>query len=192
MDIKSLVVLNLISDPVILDVMLLESNTKCMVTTAQILADRALQASCDEQCVDWAIGLLETGHETAATCRLVAKLRPHNHFELASLRDQILVELGVDATSDNDAIIMYSAELLGRANDGTMDLDTAIAEVKDMYVSNDLDPSEIYDFYLLYFARADFKEQEFQYYWPDADRSNIEQITRDRIRQFIDEHQVAG
>jgi len=163
-----------------------------MVTTAQILADRALQTSCGEQCVDWAIGLLETGRETSATCRLAAKLKPHNHFELASLRDQILVELGVYDTSDDDAIIMYSAELLGRANDGTVELDTAIAEVKDMYVANDLDPSEIYDFYLLYFARADLKEQEFQYYWPDANRSNIEQITRDCVHKFVAEHRNRG
>ncbi len=129
-----------------------------MVTTAQILAERALQKPCDEQCVDWAIGLLESGRETSATCRLAAKLTPHNHFELASLRDQLLSELGVFGTSDNDAIILYSAELLGRANDGRIDLDTAIAEVKNMYVSNDYDPHEIHAFYLLYFARVDLKE----------------------------------
>ncbi len=163
-----------------------------MITTAQILAERSLQKPCDEQCVDWAIHLLESGHETTATCRLAAKLRPHNHFDLTSLRDQILTELGVIGTSNDDAITSYAAELLAHANDGTMDMDAAIDEIKDMYVSNDLAPDEIYDFYLLYFARTDLRDQEFQYYWPDADRSNIENITRDRISEFLSEHRNRG
>lgn len=156
-----------------------------MVTTAQILAERTLQVSCDEQCVDWAIGLLASGHETSAACRLAAKLTPHNHFELASLRDQILSELGVFETSGNEAIILYSAELFRRALDETLDLELAIARVKELYVSNDLEPSEIHDFYLLYFASIDLKESDFQYYWPSADRSNIEHITRERIQEFL-------
>jgi hypothetical protein len=163
-----------------------------MVTTAQILAERALQQPCDEQCIDWAIRLLESGHETTATCRLAAKLKPHNHFDLASLRDQILTELGVFDTSNDDAITMFATELLRHANDGTMDVDTVLTEVKDLYISNDLAPDEIYDFYSLCYARADLKEQEFQYYWPDADRSNIETITRDRIREFVTEHRNRG
>lgn len=163
-----------------------------MVTTARILAERALQKPCDEQCVDWAIGLLEAGHESIPTCRLAAQRRPHNHFELASLRDQILEELGVTDTSDEDAIVMYAVELLSHANDGTMDIDVVIEEVKDLYISHDLEPDAIYDFYLLYFARFDLKEQDFQYYWPDANRSNIDQITRDRVREFVAEHRNGG
>ena len=67
-----------------------------MVTASQILAERALQLLCDEQCFDWAICLLESGHETTSACRLASKLRHHNHFELADLQDRILVEIGID------------------------------------------------------------------------------------------------
>ena len=157
-----------------------------MVTTAQILAERAMQLPCGEKCVDWAIRLLESGHESQSAYRLAAKLRPHNHFELASLRDQVLTELNLADTADVVAICSYVAEILANSNENT--LDAVLTEIKDIYLSNDHEPIEIYDFYLLYFARADLKEQEFQYYWPDATRDNIERITNDRIREFIVEH----
>mgnify|MGYP000135367706 CR=1 FL=1 len=174
------------SHPVILNVITLNSIFIRMVTTAQILAERAMQLPCGEKCVDWAIRLLESGHESQSAYRLAAKLRPHNHFELASLRDQVLTELNLADTADVVAICSYVAEILANSNENT--LDAVLTEIKDIYLSNDHEPIEIYDFYLLYFARADLKEQEFQYYWSDATRDNIERITNDRIREFIVEH----
>jgi hypothetical protein len=162
-----------------------------MVSTAQILAERALQVSCGRQCVEWAIGLLESGHEGIPICRLSAHLPPHNHFELASLRDLILCELGLIETSIEDSITMYAAELLEAADNGQSDVDTAIAEVKDLCIANDYQ-SNIYDFYALYFARADLREQNFQYYYPDADRSNIDEVTRKRVREFVAEQRHRG
>jgi hypothetical protein len=85
-----------------------------------------------------------------------------------------------------------STELIRHANDGTMDVDTVVAKINDLYVSNDLAPKDLCDFYLLYFTPADLKEREFQYYWPDANRTNDETITRDRIREFIAEHENRG
>lgn len=87
-----------------------------MVTTAQVLAERAMQLPCDEQCVDWAIRLQESGHETAATSQLAAKLRPHSHFELAALRDRILVELDAADTTFDSAVCAYVAEMLADSN----------------------------------------------------------------------------
>ncbi len=158
-----------------------------MITTAQILAERALQKSCSEQCVNWAIGLLESGCESPTACRLAAKCPPHNHFELASLRDQVLEELGVIDTPHDEAIIDFAAELLSRAEDETMDLDAAIEMVKDLCVANNYQ-ADLHDFYLLYFARTDLREREYQYYWSDADRSNIDEVTRERVRRFLTEY----
>ncbi len=155
-----------------------------MASTAQIIAERALQEPCGENCVDWAIGLLESGHDTITICRLAAQRPPYDHFELVPLRDQILTELGLINTSMDESILMYATELLAKADAGTMPLDTAIAEVKDLCIGNDYQ-DEIYDFYLLYFANADLREQDSQYYYPDANRSNIEQITRDRVSEFV-------
>ena len=116
-----------------------------------------MQLPCGEKCVDWAIRLLESGHESQSAYRLAAKLRPHNHFELASLRDQVLTELNLADTADVVAICSYVAEILANSNENT--LDAVLTEIKDIYLSNDHEPIEIYDFYLLYFARADLKNR---------------------------------
>jgi hypothetical protein len=115
-------------------------------------------------------------------------LPPHNHFELASLRDQILAELNVFEMSDSDAMVAYTIELLGRAESGALELDSAIAKVKELYVGNSYEPKEIYDFYLLYFARRDVKVEGNQHYWPGADGSSIERITNDRVRKFLSDY----
>ena len=108
-----------------------------MVTTLQILAERAMQQTFDEQCLVWAIRLLESGNETLAACRLATKLRPHNHFELASLRDQILNELGHAQTSNENAITAYAVEILADAVNGRADLDEVLGKTNDLCIGND-------------------------------------------------------
>lgn len=155
-----------------------------MVSTAQMLTERGLQRTCGQPCVDWAIGLLEAGHDSILICQLAAHRAPHNHFELASLRDRILRELGLLDTSLGDAITMYATELLEAADSGQMDVDAALATIKDLCVANDHQPN-IYDFYSLYYARAELREQGYQYYYADPDSLNIDVVTRQRVRKFL-------
>jgi hypothetical protein len=156
-----------------------------MVSTAQILAGRSLQHTCGQNCVDWAMTLLESGQDSLTICRLASMRPPHNHFELASLREMVLGELGLDAISIDDAITMYSTELISDALAGRKELDAVLEEIKEMCIANDYQ-SNIHDFYLLYFARLDLREQDYQYYWPDADRSNVDTCTLDRMRIFVE------
>ena len=154
-----------------------------MVTTTKILADRVLQRACDEPCVDWAIELLANGNEHPATVRLATKLRPHNHFELASLRDQILSALGMDTKTDAEVLIEYATEILHDAAAEKRNQIETITEVKDLCITLDYHEA-IYDFYSLYFAWADLQISEVQWYWQGADRSNIESLIHDRILEF--------
>lgn len=162
-----------------------------MISTAQILSERSLQSTCDQNCVDWAIHLLESGHDSPVVCRLATMRPPHNHFELASLRDTVLDELGFSAITIDDAITMYASELISDALAGRSAMDGVLEQLKDMCVANDYQ-ANIHDFYLLYFARVDLRSQGYQYYWPDADRSNIDTCTLDRMRLFLDAAQKTG
>ena len=74
----------------------------------------------------------------------------------------------------------------------TLDMDTTIAEVKDLHTSNNLAPTEIYDFYWLYFPRTDLRKSEFQHNRPESDRSIIDTITRDRIDRIVTKHGNLG
>lgn len=115
---------------------------------------------------------------------MAAMLPPHNHFELAVLRDKILMDLGVQETSIDDAILMYATELLQAANDGILDSETAVTKVADLCIENDYQ-SAIFDFFLLYWANKDLREQGFQYYWQNANRGNIEEVIQARIQEFL-------
>ncbi|NND96289.1 MAG: hypothetical protein HKN47_03040 [Pirellulaceae bacterium] len=156
-----------------------------MTTTAEILAQRALQTPCGEQCVDWALALLESGRDGAALCRLASCRPPYNHFELASLRDQALIAMRLDDVSNDDADAMYASELLAAGLAGESVILDAVAHVKDLCLANNYQ-RELYDFYLLYFANSDLQEQDIQHYWPEADRSNIDAIIRERVLRFLD------
>ena len=154
------------------------------VTTARILADKAIQMACGEECVDWAMQLLESGHDTDYVARLAGMLPPHNHFEIADMRDRVLQELGQLDVPPSEAIRQYAVDILKSALNGESELLDAIARVKNVCGDYGCEP-DVYDFYLLYFAHCDLQETDVQFYWPGATRENIVAIIRDRAEAFV-------
>lgn len=139
---------------------------------------------CGEQCVDWAIDLLASGHEEMPVCRLAAKSRPYNSFEIASLRDQILQMLGLSDLTADECLVIYARELLLAALNDDLPIREALERIRDLYNANDCQ-SELHDFYLLYWAWDDLDSEDQTFHWPSADRRNIERITRDVALKFI-------
>ncbi len=74
-------------------------------------------------------------------------------------------------------------ELTYRANS---DLPTEIEAVAQLCIQHDYAP-DLYDFYLLHDAYDSLRTSELQWYWPDAGRSNILQIMRQRAEEFVRE-----
>lgn len=155
-----------------------------IITTAPILADKALQRTCGQECVDWAVSMLEQGHDNPGITMLAGLSPPFNHFEVAGYRDRSLRELGITDVSDSIAVTTYVAERLRLALSGEADLAATLCVIKDLCVARDY-PRDIYDFYLLYFAHTDLQESEFQWYWPEATRENIVSIIRQRAEAFF-------
>lgn len=110
--------------------------------------------------------------------------RPHNHFEIAGMRDRALHELQLPDLSPSDAVRQYAVELLESALNGGSELLDALTIIKDLCIANDYQ-SDIQDFYLLYFAYCDLQETDNQYYWPDATRENIVMIIHERADAFV-------
>jgi hypothetical protein len=106
------------------------------VTTARILAEKALQETCGQQCVDWAIGMLERGHDRPSLLQLAGMLPPHNHFEIAALRDRAMEELRIVEVLPSEAIRAYADEVLRFALAGNLDLIKAIEIVSDLCIAD--------------------------------------------------------
>jgi hypothetical protein len=154
------------------------------ITTAQLLAEKALQKPCGQHCVDWAIGMLEEGRDGHNLTMLAGMLPPYNHFEIAALRDRALRELGIADIDREHAERTYASECLRLGLAGESNLLEAVSEIKDLCIANNYQ-KDIFDFYLLYFAYEDLECRGQQYYWPGANRDEIESIIRKRAEQFL-------
>lgn len=154
------------------------------VTTARILADKACQRQCGQECVDWAVSMLEQGCDGHCIMMLAGLTPPFNHFEVARFRDRALQEIGAaDITSPTsaDAVVadMFRHELANEA-----ELAAALEVAKDLYVAFDL-PHSLRDFYLLHLAWDELKEHEEQFYWDGANRENVVSIVRAQASAFL-------
>ena len=154
------------------------------VTTARILANKALQNACGRECVDWAVSMLEAGADTPHLRILAGELPPYNHFVVAQLRDAALHELNLAEPVGDVAVRKYAVERLRAALAGDEDLIEVLSVVKDLCISHDYQ-KDLYDFYLLFFAYSDLQEEPHQWYWAGATRENIVSVIRQRARDFV-------
>jgi hypothetical protein len=156
------------------------------INLAYILADKTLQQHCGQNCVDWAITMLEEGRDGDFLARLAGMQPPYNHFELADFRDRALLELGVAPLDGPAAIKAFAAERLRLALSGQMELIVAVSAIKELCLEHGHLP-ELNDFQLLYWAWSDLRDFNEQWYWSDATRENINEIIRQRAIAFLDE-----
>lgn len=163
-----------------------DKNPMTKVTTAQILVDRTLNQLCEQRCVDWAISMLEEGHDGDWLRMLAGKIPPCNHFEIADLRDRTLHEQGITDLDPSATIRAFTAEQLRLALSGEVELFTVLETIKDLFVAQD-HMKELYDFYLLFWAYTDLSYSENQWYWDGATRENIDEIVRHRAVRFLQE-----
>lgn len=119
--------------------------------------------------------------------RLAGMLPPHNHFELAFLRDQTLLEQGI-AEQDRPATLrVFAIERLRLALAGEMNLIAALKVVSDLYTAEE-GMRDLLDFFLLYWAYSDLCVSDVQWYWDGATRENIHAIILTRAKEFLREH----
>jgi len=153
------------------------------ITTARILTDKVLEETCGQECVDWAISMLEQDCDGHYLAILAGMSPPFNHFEIADLRDHSLREMGLSDFNESTAITTYVAEQLRILLNGA-DLAAKLDVIKDICIALDYQ-KDIYDFYLLYFAYTDLQESDFQWYWEGATRENIVSIVHERAEAFL-------
>jgi hypothetical protein len=160
-------------------------------TTKKILALKALNRTCAEECVDWAIGQIERGINTRHVLMLSGMTPPFNHFEMSDLRDRALGEVAAEPMAYADAVKVIAAETAADALHGRIDMLSALHMLNRLCIDEDY-PPDLKDFYLLYFAWDDLLTSEIQWYWPGATRDNVAAIAEEIIRGFVASARTAG
>lgn len=144
---------------------------------------KALQRACGQDCVDWAIGLLEKNASTRNVEILAGMTPPFNPFEMSALRDRVLEDLGVPELSRDEAVVAYAAELAADAVADDRSPFTLLKELSELCIAEDY-LRELHNCYLLSNAWEDLLDRSIQWYWEGATLDNIESLARAELARL--------
>lgn len=140
-----------------------------------------------DECIQWAIEMLQLGYETPSLLIVAGLPKSPNPWELHSYLKAALSELKISVKTGEDATISYCAYHLKRIASG-QEVKRNLGMVYEFCMARNYEKN-IFDFYLLYWAWQDFDYgSTYQHYWPDAKRNNIEQLVVDRAKRWMVEH----
>lgn len=152
---------------------------KLTKTTPEVLAFKVLWKRIDQVWVDWAVAMLMAGYDTEHLRILAWETEPFYQFEMQNIIDKVLTELQIDC-SDKDKIIKdYVCYLIDKSFDGEIESLELLNILKDLFIELELNCDYLYGFYLLYFAKDDLLDSEYQYHWDGGTRENIDKIITD-------------
>lgn len=155
--------------------------------TSEVFARRYLNSGPDLAVVTWAENMVTAGFDSDHLSILVGETAPFNKFEIDALLDRIQSELEVPKIgSQTEATQIIATAWIQRFIRGLNDSAAVMHELAELYIHEE--EACVYDFYLLHYAAADLEMDEHQFYWPGANRKNIEKIIRDRCLEWIEEH----
>lgn len=152
--------------------------------TENILAAKALNIDCGQQCINWALSMIEQGYDDKSLYMLACMQAPFNHFEIAELRDKVLIKFKIPDISLPTALHIYATETIKNALLGKVEFIHALHILNQLCIDNNY-YRELYNFYLLYHAYIDLHQNEIQFYWDNATIDNIDEIIRKCFESFI-------
>ena len=156
--------------------------------TYKVVAYSDLTTVNGDDCVDWAIEMLQLGYDTPSLLILAGLTKPTNQFEVRDYLKRALEELKLDEKTGDDATLSYSSYYITRIAAG-QEVKRNLGMIYEFCLARNYE-KVIYDFYLLYWAWDDLDYgNDFQAYWPDADKSNIEQIVIETAKKWVLENE---
>jgi hypothetical protein len=137
-----------------------------------------------DECVDWAVEMIELGYDTEHLLILAGLTKRVNFFETEKYLQTAMNELGLKLKTDDDGVISYSSFYIMQIAKG-INTKENLKTLADYVVDVDYSRSA-YDFYSLHWAWSDMEWNDGQqWYWPDATPDNIEVIVTDRAKQWL-------
>lgn len=141
-----------------------------------------------DECIQWAIEMLQFGYETPSLLIVAGLPKSSDQLEIRNYLKAALSELGLAEKTGEDATISYSAYHLNRIAAG-QEVKRNLGMIYEFCLVRNYD-KVIYDFYLLYHAWQDFDYgSTYQYYWSGATENNIEHLVVDRAKRWVLENE---
>jgi len=157
--------------------------------TYKILWDKSQKHLFDESLQEWAVQMIGAGYESMDLYELAGMLKPYNQFELQDLACKVLSVLSLDYSDIDKVLDDYIYYFLFKNIDDITAYPKILRQLRDIYYELDMD-SRLLNFSLLYWAKEDLQYDEVQWYWPSADRSNIDNIIREEFIKWKQAYKV--
>lgn len=156
-----------------------------VISTYRILMKKTFNEDIDESWGEWALEMMEAGYDSDNLYILAGITKPYNQFELQELTDKVIADLNLEISDKSLTIRNYIYYILSTTINEPSKYLFTLREVKDICIGLDME-KEYMDFYLLYFAKDDLNDSENQWYWDGADRNNIDEIIKEKFKEYID------
>lgn len=152
--------------------------------TYKVIAFSDMSTANWDDCVDWAIEMLQLGHETPSLLILAGLTKPTDQNEARDYLRMALRELELSEKTGDEATLSYASYYITRIASGE-EIKRNLSMVYDFCLARDYDKL-IYDFYLLHWAWSDLDYgNEFQHYWPDATKQNIAEVVIETAKKWV-------
>jgi hypothetical protein len=148
-------------------------------STAEILSSKVLNQGIGANWVQWAIEMLSAGFDSEHLRMLAGELPPYDQLYLKDLTDKVLHELNLEYYNKEQAI----RNLIDKALNGEAEILKVLEILSRLCMERGYDRS-LYNFYLLYHAKQELLKSKVQFYWGEADRSNIDTVIKEYFTSY--------
>lgn len=143
-----------------------------------------------DDCVDWALEMIELGFDTENLLILASFVKPINYFEAINYLSVAIDELGLQLKMGDEGIISYSSYYINQIAQ-SINVRKNLCKVSEFAQQVDY-PSSIYDFYSLYWAWDELENIGLQWYWKDEITLNeIEETVVKIASQWMEDNRLS-
>ena len=157
--------------------------------TYEVQAGYALGLVETQVIVDWALDAIVADYDSKSLRVLAGLDAPFDQEEVRRLYSAAFAELGIRLLPEESHVRFYITFVLRAMLSGKYGRKEALERLADLHIARGYD-RELTDFYLLYHAKWDLESAEVQWYWKDADRSNIDRIIEEHARNWLSNHAI--
>jgi len=152
-------------------------------STYKVLADKVKQQDNAEDWIDWALEMMEAGFESEHLFILAGISRKLNRFEFDGIVNRTLKELSLDKATNEEITKGNIYYLISEALDAKMTMKAVLDKLRKLCQERNYD-EELLPFYSLAYAQEELEELGVQFYWKDADNSNINSIIKAKLQEW--------
>ncbi len=140
-----------------------------------------------EAVVDWAGDALGQGCDSKSLGILAGLEPPFDQNEVKRLFASVFKEQGIQTRPSDQDVALYTTSLLEEMRQGKLARKEALHRLADLHLARHYD-DQLRDFYLLYHAKWDLESEPVQWYWANADRSNIDRVIDEYAASWLARH----